>query len=79
MDIPCTQIFNRAGADIKVYDGILNSECSILYRDDVRMEIIRLRNADDNRLGEYNEESARKRTAWFQENKARFEFISSDF
>ena len=78
MDIPCTQIFNRAGAGIKVYDGILNSECSILYRDDVRSEIKRLRNADDNRLREYNEESARKRTAWFQENKARFGFISSD-
>ncbi len=78
IDIPCTEIFNRAGVDIKVYDGILSFECSVLYRNDVRTEIKQLRNADDNRLREYNEESARKRTAWFQENKARFEFISSD-
>jgi len=78
MNIPCKEIFDKAGADIVVFEGVLKAECSVLYRDDVRKEISRLRNADDSMLRKLNEDSACKRATWFRENRLSFEFISSD-
>ncbi|MPM12880.1 tRNA-specific adenosine deaminase [bioreactor metagenome] len=78
MDLPCVEIFSKANNAIQIYDGVLKNECSILYRDDVRKEIERLRGADDQKLKELNEDSIRRRIKWFQENRDRFDFISQD-
>lgn len=74
----CKEIFDRAGADIEICEGVLNSECSILYREDVRKEIERLINVDDGILSKLNEDSTKKRTLWFQENNQSFDFINDD-
>lgn len=78
MDLSCAEVFKRVNADIKICEGILKDECSILYRDDVRKEIDRLRCADDQMLDKLNEDSTCRRTKWFQENKNSFDFISQD-
>lgn len=78
MDISCAEIFSRAGDDILMHEGVLQRDCSVLYREDVRKEIERLRNADDCILEELNEDSIRRRTDWYHENKSRFSFISGD-
>lgn len=78
IEFSCIEIFDRAGADIRISEGILNTECSSLYRDDVRKEIEQLRNADDRILSELNDDSIRRRTKWFQENKSDFDFITKD-
>jgi tRNA(adenine34) deaminase len=58
--------------------GILNRECSVLYRDDVRREIAKLRNVNDRILSELNEDSICRRTKWFQKNRNSFNFLSND-
>ena len=78
MDLPCTEIFSRAEAAVTVHAGILGAECSMLYREDVRKEIDHLRGADDTALSEQNQDSIRRRTQWFHENKSRFAFLSED-
>jgi hypothetical protein len=65
-------------ADVKIYEGVLKAECSVLYRDDVRKEIERLRGADDQILDQLNEDSICRRTKWFQEYRDSFGFISND-
>ena len=44
----------------------------------VQQEIECLRNADEEALCALNEDSIRRRTAWFEENKSRFAFLSND-
>jgi len=78
INLPCADVFSKAEVEIKIYNGVLETECSILYREDVRMEIERLRFADDKKLYELNEDSVCRRTLWYQENKQLFEFISED-
>ncbi len=78
MDIPCAEIFGRAGDEIKIKEGVLKKECSVLYRADVRKEIERLRNADDRVLSELNADSACRRLEWFRENRSSFAFITGD-
>jgi tRNA(adenine34) deaminase len=78
MDLQCREIFERAGANISVLEGVMKAECSVLYRKDVRTEIDRLRNADDRALSEMNEDSISRRIKWFHENKGNFKFISGD-
>jgi tRNA(Arg) A34 adenosine deaminase TadA len=78
IDFSCAEAFGRAGASVKVYAGILKNECAILYREDVRKEIERLRDADDVALAALNEDSVKRRTEWFQEQKPGFTFIDGD-
>ncbi|HYE84701.1 MAG TPA: nucleoside deaminase [Clostridia bacterium] len=78
IEISCDELFERAGADIKIHENILNQECSILYRKDVRAEIEKLRNADDKAFDELNTDSINRRVGWFKENRERFRFISDD-
>jgi tRNA(adenine34) deaminase len=75
---PCSEVFSKSGANIKVSQGVLNQECSILYREDVRKEIENLRNIDDKGLDALNEDSIRRRTKWFQANRHHFHFITDD-
>jgi hypothetical protein len=44
----------------------------------VQWEIERLRNADEAALCALNEDSVQRRTAWFEENRNRFAFLSGD-
>ncbi len=44
----------------------------------VRQEIERLSGADASALCALNEDAVRRRTAWFEENKDRFNFLSDD-
>jgi tRNA(Arg) A34 adenosine deaminase TadA len=78
LNLSSAEIFCQVKADIKIYEGVLKAECSVLYRDDVRKEIERLRDADDQALALLNEDSICRRTKWFQEHKGCFDFISQD-
>ena len=44
----------------------------------VQWEIERLRNADEHALCALNKDSVQHRTAWFEENRSRFAFLSGD-
>lgn len=76
--LPCKEAFRLAGADISVQGGVLQEECSVLYRDDVRREIRNLRNADDLSLSSLNEDSIKRRSEWYRENKDHFDFSRVD-
>jgi len=78
IDAPCKDAFDSADADIAVYPGIMNTECSVLYREDVRKEIENLRNSDDRSLDLLCDDSMSRRTIWFQGNRSRLDFISND-
>lgn len=78
MDFPCSEIFGRSGLNVNIQEGILKGECSVLYREDVRKEVERLRNADDTVLQALNEDSVLRRTKWYYENRGAFTFISDD-
>jgi tRNA(Arg) A34 adenosine deaminase TadA len=78
IDLTCSEVFEKANANIKINECILNDECSILYRQDVRTEIKKLRNANDNTLCELNADSITRRTKWFKENYKYFKFIDDD-
>ncbi len=78
IDMPCGEMFRRAGAEIVMREGVLREACALLYRDDVRSEVKRLRAADDDALRRYNDESAAKRIRWFDENRASFDFTVED-
>jgi len=78
IDFPCKDVFDSAGVDIAVYSGIMDAECSVLYRKDVRKEIENLRNADAKMLDLLCDDSISRRTKWFQESESNFDFISND-
>lgn len=78
MNLSCVEFFSKVNADIEIFEGVLKYECSVLYRDDVRKEIGRLRCADEQMLAGLNEDSVRRRTKWFQDNRNYFDFISQD-
>ena len=66
IDISCEEIFRRANKAIPVESGCLYDNCALLYNDQVRKEIKRLRNATADKLKKYNAESAKKRIKWFK-------------
>lgn len=78
IDLTCDEIFKRANANIIIKEGILKDECSVLYNKLVRIEIEKLRDADDKKLEELNGNSLEKRINWFKENKNTFNFINED-
>jgi tRNA(adenine34) deaminase len=77
-DCSCKGIFDREGIDATVYSGVLLAECSVLYKDDVRKEISKLRHADDQALDALCDDSVRRRTLWFHENQSSFDFLCDD-
>lgn len=78
INIPCSEVFQRAGAEINIHECILKEECSVLYREDVRAEVEKLRDATDKTLSTLNDDSANRRVKWFTENKAMFNFLDGD-
>lgn len=76
--ISCSELFERSGAEISIRSGILASECAVLYQQNVRSEVKRLRHATEQQLEEYNRDSINRRLAWFAENKESFTFLGND-
>lgn len=72
------EIFQKAGKQIKIDKNILFEQCSILYRQDVRNEIKRLRNATTEKLNNYNTDSIKRRLIWFKKNRNSFTFINNN-
>lgn len=64
--IQCEEIFTRAETHIEIEKGVLIDECALLYNKSVRQEIKKLRNATDDQLRRYDEESTAKRLKWFR-------------
>ena len=78
INLPCEEIFERAGADIKIYPKTLQNRCSMLYNKSVRDEMERLGKANDRTLTSLNLSSAEKRVQWFKDNCDSFDFINED-
>lgn len=78
INIHCDEIFKRAGANIEIHENVLHDECAILYRNDVRAEIRKLRNANDEALEKLDIDSTQRRVKWFEDNKDRFGFMGED-
>ncbi len=66
MDLECREVFRKAQADVQVQSGFLRAECAVLYDRDVRAELKRLRGATDDQLRLFNEESLKRRVAWYR-------------
>jgi tRNA(adenine34) deaminase len=78
INLSCMEIFHRSGKKVTVYKDILKDQCRILYRQDVRDEIKRLRNTTDEKLTQYNDDSINRRLQWFKNNSSTFSFINND-
>jgi len=73
INITCKEIYERAGQGIIIHQGILNSECAVLYDNTVRDNIELLRDADQNKLEKLAQELTEKRLKWFSVNRTAFE------
>ena len=69
INLTCNELFKRAGASIEIISNIKKEECGLLYNDQVRKSINRLRNADSARLAHLAEELKNKRINWFNKQK----------
>jgi tRNA(adenine34) deaminase len=78
INITCREIFTRSGKEAAFHPGILQEECGLLYQENVRSEIKRLRNATEQDLAFFNEDSINRRLAWFAESHGSFSFINED-
>lgn len=67
--LTCRALFNRMRVKVRVYAGILRSQCAILYRRDVRQEVKRLRGANTKRFERFDRELARKRVQWWRQHE----------
>jgi len=65
IDLSCRELFERAGRNVVVREGVLHDECAVLYNREVRDQIAFLRSADERALRERAEAIARKRVEWF--------------
>ena len=74
----CRNIFESSGRTIKIIQGFLNEECKILYLENVRFEIKKLKNFTEEKLKRFNEESKKKRIEWFKLNQDNFDFFNED-
>jgi tRNA(adenine34) deaminase len=72
INIKCSEIFERADSKIKVIEGVLKNECSLLYNKDVRKSIKQLRNIDSEKLKILSQELSHKRKDWFIKNGSNF-------
>lgn len=78
ISLTCVELFRRAGKDVIINKNVLHDECSVLYRQDVRSEVQRLRNITDEKLRYYNADSVNRRIEWFNSNRDSFSFIGDD-
>ena len=78
IDVSCEELFYKAKAEIRVDKSVLNSECSILYDHEVRAEIKKLRNASEEQLRYYNQQSTEKRIQWYRSKPPNRELVSEN-
>ncbi|MGE5140437.1 MAG: nucleoside deaminase, partial [Rudaea sp.] len=78
IDLSCKELFERAGVQAIVTEGVMHGECSVLYRADVRREVARLRGAAADDLRKMGEELAARRVTWFRSNQDRQSVDRSD-
>ncbi len=64
--LSCEELFDRANAAVRVEKHILRNECAVLYNQEVRAEIKKLRNATDAELRSYDRQRAEKRIEWYR-------------
>ena len=64
--LSCDEVFDKAKAPVTVDRGVLKEQCSVLYRQDVRKEVKRLRGATDDQLRAFDAERAKSRVDWFR-------------
>ena len=74
IDLTCRELFERAGKPVKIIEGVVRSDCALLYDRHVRECVDQLRNADGQRLDAMASELGEKRVVWFQTNRDREEF-----
>jgi tRNA(Arg) A34 adenosine deaminase TadA len=65
INLSAAELFQKAGADIRIAEGILHQECAILYNASVQAEVEKLRGASDEQLRYYNQQSTTKRLDWY--------------
>ena len=68
VNLPCREIFERAGKSVTIHEGILRQRCAVLYDREVRDQVEKLRGADENRLRMLAQDLAGRRVAWFKGN-----------
>lgn len=78
INLTCRELFDKAEKSVIIDSNVLNDQCKILYRQDVRNEIKRLRNITEDKLAYYNEESKNRRIEWFNKQKDSFTFINDE-
>jgi tRNA(adenine34) deaminase len=78
INITCREIFNRAESKIKIIEGLMKQECSVLYKKSVRNEIKKLRAATEDNMTGLNNEIENKRLKWYDDNAGRFNFNKQD-
>lgn len=70
IDLPCRELFQRAGQTIMIHESICPEQCAILYDQAVREEVRRLRGADEAALCAWSDQLSRKRAAWLERQLA---------
>jgi len=78
IDLPCREIYARAGRELIAHQGMLRTECEILYNQEVRDRIDQLRDADQSKLEALARELSTRREQWFSKNSVSFESHSGD-
>lgn len=78
IDLPCREIFERAGQPVTIVEGVLHAKCSVLYNQDVRHAVQQLRNADERRLQTMSAELTRKRLDWFKTHRSELNLSGRD-
>lgn len=65
INLPCREIYDRAGKAVTIHDEVLQEECAVLYDKAVRDNIDFLRGTDEIKLHAVANELSRKRLDWF--------------
>lgn len=78
IDLSCSEVFQRAGADIEVLGGVLKDECEKLYAEDVREHVKKFRGLDEGRIRELENELLQKRLTWLENNRPILEKLTGD-
>lgn len=68
IDLPCREIYARAGKELTIHADVLNHECSLLYNQTVRHNVELLRDAGQSKLESLARELSTKRLQWFADN-----------
>ena len=74
IDLTCRELFAREGYDIRILAGIMTEQCAILYRQEVREGIKKLRQISPEKLALLSDELTAKRIAWYQRIQSQLRF-----